>query len=285
MAFALSGVPQAVATCGTALADEHFQILKNLARKVILAYDADAAGQAAAERCYQWEQKFEVQFQVADLPAGPRPGRRLARRPRAARQGRQCGDRVPPVPHRPGPRRGRPLVARGPGPRRGGSRAGAARAPERARARGLHPAGRRNARRRARVVQGRDRAQRRAPRPHVEPRHDRCRPVGRPAGARRPALVDPPARARRRLARRVVLRRSARARGVHRPRQRRHRARSDRVVVGRGRGRSSSGSRSRNPRSATTRRCGPGSWRTPSNRRRSVGSTSFSGQVTTVPRR
>jgi len=32
MAFALSGVPQAVATCGTALADEHFQILKNLAR-------------------------------------------------------------------------------------------------------------------------------------------------------------------------------------------------------------------------------------------------------------
>ncbi len=73
MAFALSGVPQAVATCGTALADEHFQILKNLARKVTLAYDADAAGQAAAERCYQWEQKFEVQFQVADLPAGRDP--------------------------------------------------------------------------------------------------------------------------------------------------------------------------------------------------------------------
>jgi len=73
MAFALSGVPQAVATCGTALADEHFQILKNLARKVTLAYDADSAGQAAAERCYQWEQKFEVQFQVADLPAGRDP--------------------------------------------------------------------------------------------------------------------------------------------------------------------------------------------------------------------
>ncbi|MGZ8652213.1 MAG: toprim domain-containing protein, partial [Actinomycetota bacterium] len=73
MAFALSGVPQAVATCGTALADEHFQILKNLARKVTLAYDADAAGQAAAERCYQWEQKYEVQFQVADLPAGRDP--------------------------------------------------------------------------------------------------------------------------------------------------------------------------------------------------------------------
>lgn len=73
MAFALAGVPQAVATCGTALTDEHFGILKNLARKVTLAYDADAAGQAAADRCYQWEQRFEVQFQVAALPAGRDP--------------------------------------------------------------------------------------------------------------------------------------------------------------------------------------------------------------------
>jgi DNA primase len=74
MAFVLSGVPQVVATCGTALADEHFTMLKNFARKVTLAYDADAAGRAAAERCYQWEQKFEVQFQVADLPPGRDPG-------------------------------------------------------------------------------------------------------------------------------------------------------------------------------------------------------------------
>lgn len=74
MAFALSGTPNAVATCGTALADEHFQILKNLARKVVLAYDADSAGQAAAERWYQWEQAYEVQVQVADLPPGRDPG-------------------------------------------------------------------------------------------------------------------------------------------------------------------------------------------------------------------
>jgi DNA primase len=73
MAFILAGLPIAVATCGTALADEHFLTLKNLARKVTLAYDADAAGQAAAERCYQWEQRFEVQFQVADLPEGRDP--------------------------------------------------------------------------------------------------------------------------------------------------------------------------------------------------------------------
>ena len=52
MAFALAGAPNAVATCGTALADDHFQILKNLARKVVLAYDSDAAGQGAAEKWY-----------------------------------------------------------------------------------------------------------------------------------------------------------------------------------------------------------------------------------------
>jgi DNA primase len=68
------GLPRAVATCGTALADEHFNILKNFARKVVLAYDADAAGQAAAERFYAWEQKFEIDIAVALLPPGADPG-------------------------------------------------------------------------------------------------------------------------------------------------------------------------------------------------------------------
>jgi DNA primase len=73
MAFALSGEPNAVATCGTALADDHFQIIKNLARKVILAYDSDAAGQGAAERWYEWEQRYDIQLEVADLPLGRDP--------------------------------------------------------------------------------------------------------------------------------------------------------------------------------------------------------------------
>jgi DNA primase len=73
IAFVLAGVPNAVATCGTALADDHFQILKNLTRTITLAYDADAAGQNAAARAYQWEQKFEVQFRVAALPPGRDP--------------------------------------------------------------------------------------------------------------------------------------------------------------------------------------------------------------------
>ena len=73
MAFMLAGVPNVVATCGTALADEHFMLLKNLARRITLAYDADAAGQAAADRCYQWEQRFEVEFRVADSRPGNDP--------------------------------------------------------------------------------------------------------------------------------------------------------------------------------------------------------------------
>jgi DNA primase len=73
MAYHLAGIPRAVATCGTALADEHFTMLKNLARTIVIAYDADAAGQAAAERFYRWEQQFEVRLKVAALPAGRDP--------------------------------------------------------------------------------------------------------------------------------------------------------------------------------------------------------------------
>jgi DNA primase len=74
MAYALAGCPNAVATCGTALADDHVKMLKNLARRVVLAYDADSAGQGAAERWYRWEQELELEVRVADLPPGKDPG-------------------------------------------------------------------------------------------------------------------------------------------------------------------------------------------------------------------
>jgi len=69
-----AGLPRAVATCGTALADEHFRTLKNFTRRIVLAYDADAAGQAAAERFYEWEQRYEVDVTVAPLAPGTDPG-------------------------------------------------------------------------------------------------------------------------------------------------------------------------------------------------------------------
>ncbi|MGZ6886502.1 MAG: DNA primase [Acidimicrobiia bacterium] len=74
MGFTLAGVPNAVATCGTALADEHVQILKSFTRHVVLAYDSDSAGQNAAEKWYQWEQRFDIEVKVAALPLGKDPG-------------------------------------------------------------------------------------------------------------------------------------------------------------------------------------------------------------------
>jgi DNA primase len=68
-----AGVPEAVATCGTALAEGHVRALTNFARRIVLAYDADAAGQAAAERLYEWERRFDVDIRVAALPAGSDP--------------------------------------------------------------------------------------------------------------------------------------------------------------------------------------------------------------------
>jgi len=72
--LARAGMRSAVATCGTALSDEHVRVLKNFARRVVLAYDADAAGQAAAERFYEWERRYELDLAVADLPPGTDPG-------------------------------------------------------------------------------------------------------------------------------------------------------------------------------------------------------------------
>ena len=69
-----AGVPIAVATCGTALTADHVRLLKRFASKVVLAFDADAAGQGAAARFYEWERKYEVAVEVARLPRGKDPG-------------------------------------------------------------------------------------------------------------------------------------------------------------------------------------------------------------------
>jgi DNA primase len=69
-----AGAPRAVATCGTALAEEHFTLLRNFAKRIVLAYDADAAGQSATSRVYEWEHKHEVDVAVAELPGGSDPG-------------------------------------------------------------------------------------------------------------------------------------------------------------------------------------------------------------------
>ncbi|MEV4093205.1 DNA primase [Streptosporangium saharense] len=72
MACHLSGVPTAVATCGTAFGQEHIKVLRRLLLdqsgshgEVIFTFDGDAAGQKAALRAFADEQKFVTQTFVA----------------------------------------------------------------------------------------------------------------------------------------------------------------------------------------------------------------------------
>jgi DNA primase len=71
--FAQAGVPRAVATCGTALTEEHVKLLRRFARRVVLAFDADAAGQNAAARFYEWERAHDLDVAVVDMPDGVDP--------------------------------------------------------------------------------------------------------------------------------------------------------------------------------------------------------------------
>jgi DNA primase len=84
--FWQSGVPRAVATCGTALSEEHFDRMKNFAKRIVLAFDADGAGQEAAERLYQMEQRHNLQIAVAKIPFGKDPGEVAATDPEALRR-------------------------------------------------------------------------------------------------------------------------------------------------------------------------------------------------------
>ena len=83
IAFFQAGMPRAVATCGTALGEEHFRTMRNFAKRIVLAYDADAAGQSAAASVYQWEKQHEVDVFVAKLPRGMDPAELAQRDPAA----------------------------------------------------------------------------------------------------------------------------------------------------------------------------------------------------------
>jgi DNA primase len=83
--MARSGVESAVATCGTALTEEHVRLLRRYAKRFVLAFDADSAGQAAADRFYAWEKAHDLEVFVAALPSGVDPGD-LAQRDASALQ-------------------------------------------------------------------------------------------------------------------------------------------------------------------------------------------------------
>ena len=80
MACHLAGVPTAVATCGTSFGEGHIKIVRRLLMdanefrgEVIFTFDGDAAGQRAALRAFDSEQKFVTQTFVAVQPDGLDP--------------------------------------------------------------------------------------------------------------------------------------------------------------------------------------------------------------------
>ena len=80
MACHLAGVTTAVATCGTAFGSEHIKVLRRLLMdedkmrgSVIFTFDGDAAGQKAALRAFEEDQRFVSQTFVAVEPSGMDP--------------------------------------------------------------------------------------------------------------------------------------------------------------------------------------------------------------------
>jgi DNA primase len=79
MACHLAGIPTAVATCGTAFGADHIKIARRLLSddgtggEVVFTFDGDAAGQKAALRAFEEDQRFVAQTYVAVEPTGADP--------------------------------------------------------------------------------------------------------------------------------------------------------------------------------------------------------------------
>ncbi len=81
MACHVAGVRTAVATCGTAFADDHARLLRRFLEgqtdghptEVIFTFDGDAAGQKAALKAFSGDQNFASQTYVAVGPGGLDP--------------------------------------------------------------------------------------------------------------------------------------------------------------------------------------------------------------------
>jgi DNA primase len=92
MACHLAGVTTAIATCGTAFGGDHVKILRRVLMdssrtKVIFTFDGDAAGQRAALRAFEDDQKFAAATRIAVSPGGMDPCElRLAKGDEAVRQ-------------------------------------------------------------------------------------------------------------------------------------------------------------------------------------------------------
>jgi len=75
------GIRNVVAPQGTAFTDPHARILKRIAKEVVICFDADRAGQAAAQRTIDVLLKEDLQVRIARIPQGEDPDSLLRKRP------------------------------------------------------------------------------------------------------------------------------------------------------------------------------------------------------------
>lgn len=73
LSLASAGVRNVVATCGTALTASHLRLLKGYVEEVILVFDPDAAGRAAAARSLPLFLSLDMEAKVLILPSGQDP--------------------------------------------------------------------------------------------------------------------------------------------------------------------------------------------------------------------
>ncbi len=73
IALHLAGRPVAVATCGTALGEDHLDLLRRFSERVLLAFDADEAGAGAALRGFDMAIPGDLDLRVVVLPEGRDP--------------------------------------------------------------------------------------------------------------------------------------------------------------------------------------------------------------------
>src|SRR5262245_35762530 len=77
--LAQAGIDTAVATCGTALGEKHFELLSRFAQRAVLAFDSDEAGARAAERAFAFQERYPVQAVVMIMPEGLDPAEFVAK--------------------------------------------------------------------------------------------------------------------------------------------------------------------------------------------------------------
>lgn len=79
LALRQAGIMPVVASLGTAITENHFDLMAKFADRVFLAFDADRAGMEAARRVFEFFNRFNLEVFVVSLPPGEDPATLIAK--------------------------------------------------------------------------------------------------------------------------------------------------------------------------------------------------------------